>query len=52
MFAQMKRKLNIPVFVVLGTEDTVIDRTCLLEYCKEKYRGKLKVTIDDLLAHS
>lgn len=37
------------MFVVLGTEDAVIERSYLLEYCREKYRGSLKVTTDQLL---
>ena len=50
MFVDMRQKVSVPVFVVLGTEDTMIGRSWLLEYCQEKYRGSLKVRRDDLLA--
>lgn len=50
VIAAIKQKLRIPVFVALGTEDTTIGRSWLLEYCYEKYRGSLKVRREDILA--
>ena len=39
-----------PVFVALGTEDTIVNRSFVLEYCREKYRGRLRVSSKEILS--
>ena len=49
IFRLIRTKLNIPVFVALGTEDTIIEKSFLLEYSREKYRGRLQVSLKQAL---
>ena len=42
-----QEKMRIPVFVGLGTNDLFVDRITILEYCREKYRGSLRVSVNE-----
>ena len=43
----LQEKMRIPVFVGLRTNDLFVDRITILEYCREKYHGSLRVSVNE-----